>query len=216
MPFHWTYDTDENEEVLAMTTTTPTSAKTDTYAQLTEAAPKGRIITDRAAKALAVLRIATGFTFLWAFLDKTFGLGWATPEARAWINGGSPTKGFLSNVKVGPFASFFNDIAGATWANWLFMIGLLGIGIAMVAGVAVRSAAVSGSVLLGLMWLAEWPLARHVSGGAASGSTNPLVDSHVISALALAVVAMTYAGTTWGLGKLWARIPFVSRHPWAI
>ena len=28
--------------------------------------------------ALASLRILTGFVFLWAFLDKTFGLGYAT------------------------------------------------------------------------------------------------------------------------------------------
>jgi thiosulfate dehydrogenase [quinone] large subunit len=199
-----------------MTITESANRTVEAFDELKTAAPKGRIITERAAKALAILRIATGFTFLWAFLDKTFGLGWATPEARAWVNGGSPTKGFLSNVEVGPFASIFNDIAGATWANWLFMIGLLGIGVAMVAGVAVRFAAASGSLLLGLMWLADWPLARHVTGGDPTGSTNPLVDSHVISALALIVVAMTYAGTTWGLGKIWARIPFVSRHPWAI
>lgn len=191
-------------------------AEVETYDHHAEAAPKGRLISDRAAKALAVLRIATGFTFLWAFLDKTFGLGWATTSAKAWINGGSPTKGFLSNVEAGPFASIFNDMAGQTWANWLFMTGLAGIGIAMVAGVAVRAAAVSGSVLLGLMWIAEWPLARHLPGGDPTGSTNPIVDSHVVSALALIVVAMTYAGTTWGLGKLWARLPFVSRHPWAI
>ena len=96
------------------------------------------------------------------------------------------------------------------------MIGLAGIGIALVAGVTVRFAAVSGGVLLGLMWIAEWPLARHLTGGAPTGSTNPLIDSHVISALVLVVVAMSYGGTTWGLGKRWARLPFVSRHGWAV
>ena len=30
--------------------------------------------------------------FLWAFLDKAFGLGYATPSGNAWINGGSPTR----------------------------------------------------------------------------------------------------------------------------
>lgn len=30
-----------------------------------------------------------------------------------------PAKGFLSHVSVGPLASTFNDIAGATWADWL-------------------------------------------------------------------------------------------------
>lgn len=90
------------------------------------------------------------------------------------------------------------------------------VGIALVAGVTVCAAAVSGSVLLGLMWIAEWPLARNVAGGGTTGSTNPLVESHVWSALVLVVVARTYAGTTWGLGKRWARLPFVARHPWAM
>ena len=38
----------------------------------------GAIITTTAAKALAVLRVSLGFAFLWAFLDKTFGLGYST------------------------------------------------------------------------------------------------------------------------------------------
>ncbi len=36
----------------------------------------GSMITPSAAKTLAVLRVATGFVFLWAFLDKTFGLNY--------------------------------------------------------------------------------------------------------------------------------------------
>src|SRR5215203_3884690 len=95
----------------------------------------GSMLTTTAAKALAVLRVATGFVFLWAFLDKTFGLGYATPSAKAWINGGSPTKGFLSGVAVGPFESTFHAWAGTTWANWLFMIGLLAIGVALILGI---------------------------------------------------------------------------------
>src|SRR5690348_5433065 len=65
--------------------------------------------TERAATApatryvLAMLRIALGWIFLWAFLDKLFGLGHETTEKAAWINGGSPTKGFLANAATGPF-----------------------------------------------------------------------------------------------------------------
>src|SRR5512132_4695527 len=103
----------------------------------------GATITAGAAKFLAVFRVVLGFEFLWAFLDKTFGLGYATPSARAWINGGSPTKGFLGNVAVGPFESVFHSWAGAAWADWLFMIGLLGVGIALILGVGLRPAAVS-------------------------------------------------------------------------
>jgi thiosulfate dehydrogenase [quinone] large subunit len=38
----------------------------------------GRIITERATKFLAIVRVVLGVEFLWAFLDKTFGLGYAT------------------------------------------------------------------------------------------------------------------------------------------
>ncbi len=176
----------------------------------------GAAVTSYAGKALAVLRIATGFVFLWAFLDKTFGLHYSTPSNKAWIHGGSPTKGFLSSVQVGPLRSTFHSIAGDTWVNWLFMLGLLGIGVALVAGIALRIAAISGVLLLAMMWLAEFPLAQHTHAGAASGSTNPLIDYHIIYAIALVVVAATYAGNTWGFGRFWARLPFVGRHRWAL
>jgi thiosulfate dehydrogenase [quinone] large subunit len=104
--------------------------------------------------AVAALRISVGFVFLWAFLDKTFGLGYATPAAKSWINGGSPTKGFLSGVEVGPFQSFFNNIAGTWWANTLFMLGLLAIGLALILGVGLKFAAVATSVMMVMMWAA--------------------------------------------------------------
>jgi thiosulfate dehydrogenase (quinone) large subunit len=176
----------------------------------------GAIISASAAKALAVLRLGIGFVFLWAFLDKTFGLHYATPNAKAWINGGSPTKGFLGSVEVGPFKSIAHSLAGTAVANWLFMLGLLGIGVALIAGVAVRFAAACGVLLVGAMWLAVWPLAQFDSTGAPTGSNNPLVDDHVLEALILIVLALTYAGTTWGFGRIWARLPFVATHRWAL
>ena len=76
-----------------------------------------------AYRVLAALRIAFGLTFLWAFVDKTFALGFHTGYDQAgnldrfgdaaWINGGSPTEGFLAFGADGPFQSFYNDIAGA-------------------------------------------------------------------------------------------------------
>jgi thiosulfate dehydrogenase (quinone) large subunit len=58
-------------------------------------------------------RLALGWVFLWAFLDKTFGFGFATPAKNAWINGGHPTQGFLKNSAKGPFADFYHSIAGS-------------------------------------------------------------------------------------------------------
>ncbi len=149
---------------------------------------------------LAAIRLGLGFTFLWAFLDKTFGLGFATPAAKAWINGGSPTLGFLGNVE-GPFAGFYQSFAGAGWANWLFMIGLLGIGLALMLGVAMRIAAASGALMLVMMWTAVLPI-----------TTNPFVDYHIIDALVLVVLALTAAGKTLGFGRAWEKIPFVHNH----
>ena len=170
--------------------------------------------SDRAARPLAVLRIVTGLVFLWAFVDKAFGLGYSTVSERAWINGGSPTKGFLGHVAVGPLESTFHNWAGAAWADWLFMLGLLAIGVALVLGIGLRIAAVSTALMMLMMWTAEWPLAQHTSAGAASGSTNPLIDYHVIYAIVAIALAYAAAGDTWGLGRTWARLPFVQANQW--
>ncbi|KAB8181519.1 hypothetical protein FH608_051010 [Nonomuraea phyllanthi] len=77
----------------------------------------------------AVARISIGWIFLWAFLDKTFGWGFATPAAKAWINGGSPTTGFLKGTGEHALGGFFGSLAGQAWVDWLFMAGLLGIGL---------------------------------------------------------------------------------------
>ena len=165
-------------------------------------------------RVLASARLLMGFVFLWAFMDKTFGLGYATPSDKGWIDGGSPTEGFLGHVAVGPMESTFHSWAGAAWADWLFMLGLLGIGLALTAGVALRLAALAGSVMMALMWMAEWPPARHLSDGSPSMSTNPFADYHVVYAVVLIALAVASAGDTFGLGRMWARLPFVRGHRW--
>ncbi|MFC4463549.1 hypothetical protein ACFPH6_02815 [Streptomyces xiangluensis] len=184
-------------------------------------APESADTTTAAATAtrayvFAGLRVLTGFVFLWAFLDKTFGFGYATQSGSGWIDGGSPTKGFLSGVAVGPMESTLQAWAGDAWADWLFMLGLLGIGLAVTAGIGLRLAAIAGTAMMALMWIAEWPPAKHLSDGAASMSTNPFVDYHLIYAVVLIALAVAGAGATWGLGKVWARLPFVSRNRWLL
>lgn len=176
----------------------------------------GPLLTHTAARVLAVLRISTGMVFLWAFLDKAFGLGYSTAGERAWINGGSPTKGFLSGVEVGPLQDAFRGIAGAPWADWMFMLGLLGIGAALILGIGLRVAAVAAGLMMAFMWIAEWPPAQQTSSGEATRSSNPAVDYHVIYGVAAAVLAVTYAGHTWGLGRWWAGLPIVRKNRWLI
>lgn len=165
-------------------------------------------IRPRGRHALAVLRIATGFIFLWAFLDKSFGLGFSTPAERAWINGGTPSQGFLGSESVrGPLQPFFAGIASPA-TDVLFMLGMLGIGLAVTFGIGLRVSAVAGTILMVLMYLAEWPFS------AGTGSTNPAVDYHIIYALALIAVAATAAGETWGLGTIWKNLPIVRTQAW--
>ena len=194
-----------------MTTTGRTSA-----AHLEHVEAPGAMLTKPAAKILAAFRISLGFVFLWAFLDKTFGFHYATPTARAWIHGGSPTKGFLTSVDVGPFQGTLHSIAGNPITDWLFMLGLLGIGLALIAGIGLRIAAVAATLMMAMMWIAEYPLAQHTSTGQPTTSTNPITDYHFIYALGAIVTALTYAGHTWGLGRWWTKLPFVQHHRWLI
>lgn len=156
----------------------------------------------RARYVLAVVRLALGWTFLWAFLDKTFGLGFATERADAWVNGGSPTFGFLTMATEGKILhDLFAGLAGPS-SDWLFMTGLLGIGVALTLGIGMRIAAASGALLVMFMWAAELPL-----------ENNPFMDDHIIQALVLVGLAIYGAGRYLGLGRMWERLPIVRRLP---
>lgn len=176
--------------------------------------PVEAITTPSAArKVWAATRISLGVVFLWAFLDKAFALGFATgrgedgtidyfAEGAAWFNGGSPTEGFLTFGTKGPFAGFFQSFAGHPVADALFMIGLLGIGVALILGIGMRIAAISGAVMLVLMWLAAlWP------------ENNPFMDDHLVYALVLIGLMLVHAGDTWGLGARWRKTALVERFP---
>lgn len=151
---------------------------------------------------LAATRLSLGWVFLWPFLDKLFGLGHGTTSAKAWIHGGSPTKGFLSGA-AGPFAGFYHSFAGAQWANWGFMLGLVCIATGLLLGVGMRLACAGGAVLTVLMWSASLPPTNDV-----------FMDEHIIYALVLLTLAVLGAGNTLGLGHWWTRTPLVRRFRW--
>ncbi|MBO3753203.1 hypothetical protein J5X84_44860 [Streptosporangiaceae bacterium NEAU-GS5] len=149
-----------------------------------------------------VARIAIGWIFLWAFLDKLFGWGFATKAAKAWVNGGSPTTGFLKGSADSTFGGFFSGLAGNAFVDWLFMLGLAGLGVALVFGAGVRIAAITGGVLLVLMWAAELPMVN-----------NPFLDEHLIYAIVLVGLALANAGDTLGIGRWWGQQHVVRSFP---
>ena len=159
------------------------------------------------------LRLAIGFEFLWAFLDKTFGFGYTTSSAQAWIHGGSPTRGFLSGVNVGPLQGTFHWLAGITAVDWLFMLGLLGVGVALILGVALRPAAIAGCTMLAMMYVATWPFAK-LGGGRPTGSTNPLIDDHIVSIVALIAIGAFAAFSVGVLSRRWSALALVRSHSW--
>lgn len=150
----------------------------------------------------ALLRIAMGWIFFWAFIDKVFGLGFATVSNKSWLAGTSPTYGFLKFASQGPFKELFSSLAGNSFVDWLFMLGLLGLGVALLLGIGLRIAAYAGSLLLFFMWLALlFP------------KNNPFLDEHIIYILVLWILYKTQAGDQWGLGKWWKKQAFVKKYP---
>ncbi len=154
-----------------------------------------------AERVWAVLRLALGSIFFWAFLDKTFGFGFATDTDAAWINGASPTRDFLESGTSGPLAGFYQGLAGQVWVDWVFMIGLAGIGIAFLLGIGLRLAAATSALMLVMMYSAAMP-----------PETHPFIDDHLVYALAMVALAASHAGDTWGLGRRWATTPLVQRY----
>jgi thiosulfate dehydrogenase [quinone] large subunit len=177
---------------------------------------------------MGLLRLALGWTFLWAFLDKAFALGFSTGRVvdeagatvnidffgdAAWINGGSPTAGVLGFALKGPFTDFYQTITGfqmteagptsAAWVDWIYMGSMLLIGLALILGIGVKLASIGGIAWMAIFYTATaiWP--EH----------NPFVDDHVIGALVLAALFLANAGIYLGLGKVWQRTELVKKHP---
>lgn len=161
----------------------------------------------------AVLRIALGLTFWWAFLDKLLGLGFATCRdkmgevvtmcSQAWVEGGSPTTGFLKNAVTGPSADFYHSLAGKDWLDWMFMLGLLAIGVGLTLGIFIRAAAFVGVIMLALMYSALlWP------------KNHPFLDDHLIYIFALFGVYGTAEQAKWSLQAWWRTTAIAKKFSW--
>lgn len=173
---------------------------------------------DKKGIVLFLLRLTMAWTFLWAFFDKLIGLGFSTCSAvdpatkvktieymceKAWLAGGSPTTGFLK-FAAGPLGSVFQSLSGVGIVDWMFMLGLLGIGVGLLFGAGMNLATYGGAVLMVLMYLAAFV-----------PSTNPITDAHILEALVL--LTLNWAGSAnavWGLGKWWNSFRFVKNNKW--
>ncbi len=193
---------------------------TDRVLQVPEAVHQTRVMN----YVWGVLRLMMGWTFLWAFFDKTFGLGFATGRdadtgaivfggPTAWIHGGSPTAGVLGFALRGPFKGFYQSLTGfqmgaagptaSAWIDWVFMLSVLLIGAALMLGIFTRIAAIGGAAWMVIFYtaVAIWP------------DNNPFLDEHLVYLVVLIGIAFVGAGRYLGFGKAWERLGFVQRHP---
>ena len=186
---------------------TPRAAALDQ--RVDEPKPRGAIFW-------GLLRLGMGWIFFWAFLDKLLALGFATGRdaetgvvdrfgPAAWIEGGSPTEGFLSfglNTKE-PFLGFYSDLAGQGWVDWVYMVSMAAIGLALLLGIFTTLAAIGGAIWMVLFYTASaiWP------------ENNPFLDEHLIELIVLLGIAYVGAGRYLGLGHWWENTSLVRRYP---
>ena len=90
----------------------------------------------------------------------------------------------------------------AGWVDWVFMLSMLAIGVALILGIGVRLAALGGIAWMAIFYTATaiWP--EH----------NPFLDDHVIEAIVLAGLFLANAGRYYGLGRAWQRLGFVKNR----
>ena len=151
---------------------------------------------------LGVLRLAMGWIFLWAFFDKIFGWGFSTPAGNGWLAGTSPSFGFLNFASKGPFANFYQNIAGNIYVDWIFMVGLFLIGVALILGLGVKIAGYSGALMFILIYTVALPPLH-----------NPFIDDHIINAIVMIGLAIANAGDFLGFGRWWSSIGLVRKYP---
>jgi thiosulfate dehydrogenase [quinone] large subunit len=82
------------------------------------------------------------------------------------------------------------------------MVGLLGIGAALMLGIGMRIASAAGVLLLVMMYAVVLP-----------PDNNVFMDDHLIYAIVLIGLAIAGAGDTVGLGAWWKNTALVKRLP---
>ena len=89
-----------------------------------------------------------------------------------------------------PFHDFFVNLGADRWTDWPFMLGLLGVGLALMLGIGTRIGtrigAWAGAAMLLFMYMTQmWP------------ANNPILDSHIAYIIAIfAVVWLEFSRQT--------------------
>ena len=127
--------------------------------------------------ALLVLRLALG----WQFLASGFGKLTSDWTAEMYLS-----------ASAGPFAEWFQSLAGNGLVDGLNAWGQLLIGLALLTGLLVRPASIAGFLMMVLYYLA----------GFVDNTAHGLIEDHIIYALVFALFASGGAGHIFGLNSI--------------
>ena len=165
------------------------------------------ILTKAQQGAIAVLRVATGIVFLTAGLEKFLG---AEPfSAAGFLKFGTTGVPYLGTAAEGvaynPTHDFWVNLAGnATLMpiiNWLVVAGEIAIGVALILGLFTRFAAVAGTLMMGLFFVAAWDF------------THGIVNEQLMYAIVTGVLGVVAAGRYYGLDAVLEKAATISRAP---
>lgn len=141
----------------------------------------------------ASLRIFMGFIFFWAFISRLPG----------WIEGQSPTAGFLENATSGVFADSFANMANSPLTDYFYMLGLGLAGLALILGISMKLATSGGTLMMFLFYLSSALPPEH----------NPIIDEHIIYICVLYLLYQNNSGKFIGFQNKWEKLKLVRQLP---
>ena len=181
-----------------------------------------QVVDRRHQLAVAVLRVAVGFIFLFAGLEKIIGGGgaWSAAGFLQFGTGGTLGWPWVSEVVEGtiynPTQPFWLALADNDFAmsiiNLMVPWGQLGIGIGLMLGLLTRFSAAMGTLMMLLFFFAAWDIEFGV------------VNQHLTYALVTFVLGYLGTGNFYGLdgvladrvGPGWFRRYFMSGNPYPV
>jgi thiosulfate dehydrogenase [quinone] large subunit len=138
-----------------------------------------------------ILRLVLGVLFLMA--------AWSKLGADSWT-----AAVYLSNA-TGPFAAWFQSMAGNATVDFLNMYGQLLIGLSLVFGFMVRPASFFGAILMVLYYFAQFT----------QNTAYGFVEQHLIYALVFLLLMSGGFGYVWGIDGVIGRQPSLQGKKWS-
>lgn len=159
-------------------------------------------------RAVAILRIAVGIIFLTAGVQKAF-LSEEPFSAAGFLQFGTigtpalgaPVEGVVYNPTHDFWVSLAGNAALMDVVNFLVVFGQIAIGAALILGLFTRFAAMMGTLMMLLFFVAAWSF------------EHGIVNEHLTYALVTGVIGYLGAGRVWGLDGYLERTKIVQETP---